>query len=288
MRASDESQGQLSHRQALSFGLELRALESAFRGKTVSGLTPDSLTAFLKRGLPSKKTFNNRRGLVGPFLKHCLLKDWIAKNPIDKIPHFRGVGHRRGSAPTLSAAKCAEIMEWAENERQGAVVPFIALCLFAGIRPDPYVGEISKLEAKHVRLDTRVILIEPEVSKVRMKRAVAIQPNLAAWLTAYPLDRYPIMPRGFRRLRLRFRRRFNLSHDILRHTFVSMFVAKFRSMGEAALQAGNSESIIRKHYLDLKSPDEAEEFFKIRPRLGIASQPFNWRSEGLKGSKTRG
>lgn len=268
LRASDESQGLLSHRQTRSFGLELRALGSAFRGKTVSDLTPDALTEFLKRGLPSKKTYNNRRGLVGPFLKHCVLKDWIAANPIDKVPHSRGVGHRRGSAPTLSATQCAEIMEWAENERQGALVPFIALCLFAGIRPDPCVGEISKLEPRHVRLDTGVILIEPEVSKVRMKRAVAIQPNLAAWLTAYPLDRHPIIPRGFRRLRLKFRKRFNLSHDILRYTFVSMFVAKFRSMGEAALQAGNSESTIRKHYLDLKSPAEAEEFFNIRPRVG--------------------
>lgn len=268
LRASDESQGNLSHRQTRSFGLELRALESAFRGKKVSQLTPDALVAFLKRGLPSKKTYNNRRGLVGPFLKHCVLKDWIASNPIDKVPHFRGVGHRRGSAPTLSAVQCSEIMEWAETERQGALVPFIALCLFAGIRPDPYVGEIAKLETKDVRLDTGVILIEPEVSKVRMKRAVAIQPNLAAWLAAYPLDRYPIMPRGFKRLRLKFRKRFSLSHDILRHTFVSMFVAKFRSMGEAALQAGNSESIIRKHYLDLKTPAEAKEFFNIRPRTG--------------------
>jgi integrase len=162
-------------------------------------------------------------------------------------------------------------MDWAEKERQGALVPFITLCLFAGIRPDPYVGEIAKLEPKHVRLDTGVILIEPEVSKVRMKRAVTIQPNLAAWLATYPLDRYPIMPRGFRRIRMRFRKRFNLSHDILRHTFVSMFVAKFRSMGEAALQAGNSESIIRKHYLDLKSPAEAENFFNILPKKAINS-----------------
>jgi hypothetical protein len=45
-----------------------------------------------------------------------------------------------------------------------------------------------------------------------------------------------------------------------------MFVAKYRSMGEAALQAGNSESIIRKHYLDLKSQAEAEEFFNILPK----------------------
>jgi hypothetical protein len=45
-----------------------------------------------------------------------------------------------------------------------------------------------------------------------------------------------------------------------------MFVAKFRSIGEAALQAGNSESIIRKHYLDHKDPSEAEQFFGIVPK----------------------
>jgi len=28
----------------------------------------------------------------------------------------------------------------------------------------------------------------------------------------------------------------------MRHTFISMFVAKFRSIGEAAIQAGNSEA----------------------------------------------
>jgi hypothetical protein len=43
-------------------------------------------------------------------------------------------------------------------------------------------------------------------------------------------------------------------------------------MGEAALQAGNSESIIRKHYLDLKSPAEAERFFAIMPKHRAAPE----------------
>ena len=267
LREADHKRGDLSHRQFTSFRCELRALEITFRGKMVSDLSAPMLTEFFRRGQVSKKSFNNRRGLIGVFLKHCMVvNDWIAVNPIDRVPHFRGIGHRRGSAPTLSAQKCAEIMQWAQENHGGALVPFTALCLFAGIRPDLYEGEISKLEPAHVRLDTGVILIEPEVSKVRMKRAITIQPNLAAWLKAYPLERFPIMPRGFRRLRLEFRKRFELSHDILRHTFISMFVGKFRSMGDAALQAGNSEAIIRKHYLDLKSKDEANEFFNIVPR----------------------
>ncbi len=266
LREADHKQGHLSHRQFTSFRCELRALEGVFSRKTVAELTAPALVEFFKRGDASKKTYNNRRGLLSAFLKHCLLKDWVATNVIEKVPYFRGVGHQRGSAPTLTAAQCAGIMEWAETNHGGALVPFIALCLFAGIRPDLYQGEISKLKPEHVRLDTGVILVEPDVSKVRMKRSVTIQPNLAAWLRAYPLDKFPIWPRGFRRLRLEFRKKFNLSHDILRHTFISMFVGKFRSLGDAALQAGNSESIIRKHYLDLKSTEEAAEFFGILPK----------------------
>ena len=271
VREDDEKLGHISHRQFTSYRCELRALQSAFPAKKVAELAPGALTDFFRRDSASKKTFNNRRGLVGAFLKYCLLRDWVATNVIEKIEHYRSIGHRRGSAPTLNATQCAEIMEWAEIEHDGALVPFIALCLFAGIRPDLYVGEISKLEPKHVRLDTGVITIEPEVSKVRMKRTVAIQPNLAAWLRAYPLESFPIWPRGFKRLRLAFRKKFNLSHDILRHTFISMFVGKFRSLGEAALQAGNSESIIKKHYLDLKTREEAEEFFSILPKKAAAA-----------------
>ncbi|AHF94231.1 hypothetical protein OPIT5_08825 [Opitutaceae bacterium TAV5] len=38
----------------------------------------------------------------------------------------------------------------------------------------------------------------------------------------------------------------------------------------AALQAGNPESIIRKHYLELKTPDEAEQFFGTLPKKADA------------------
>jgi len=100
-----------------------------------------------------------------------------------------------------------------------------------------------------------------------MKRNVTIPANLAAWLTAYPISRFPIFPKNLQHQRARIAEKFGLSHDIMRHTFISMHVAKHRSMSQAALQAGNSESIIRKHYLDLKTPAEAEQFFGILPTV---------------------
>ena len=45
-----------------------------------------------------------------------------------------------------------------------------------------------------------------------------------------------------------------------------MTVGAFRSVGNAALQAANSEAIIRKHYLDLKSVEEADTFWGIVPK----------------------
>jgi integrase len=266
VREADYKQGHISKRQFTSFRCELRFLCAAYPRTSVAELTAAGLTELFRRDCASKKTFNNRRGLVGAFLKYCVMQDWVATSVVEKVAHYRGIGHRRGSAPTLSADRCAEIMAWAEKEHDGALVTHIALCLFAGIRPDLYQGEISKLQPEHIKLETGIITIEPEVSKVRMKRNVTIQPNLDAWLRAYPIEDYPIWPRGFKRLRLEFRKKFNLTHDILRHTFISMFVGKFRSIGEAALQAGNSESIVRKHYLDLKSIAEADTFFAIRPK----------------------
>jgi len=117
-----------------------------------------------------------------------------------------------------------------------------------------------------VRLPDGLIRIDGEVSKVREPRVITIQPNLGAWLRAYPLERFPIIPPNLQHLRETAVEKFNLTHDLMRHTFVSMFVAQFRSLGEAALQAGNSEAIIRKHYLDLKSAAEAAQFFGILPQ----------------------
>jgi hypothetical protein len=109
---------------------------------------------------------------------------------------------------------------------------------------------------------------------VREPRNVTIQPNLAAWLRAYPFKEFPIIPANLQHAREKVVEKFNLTHDVMRHSYISMFVAKFRSIGEAALQAGNSESIIRKHYLDLKSPAEAEQFFGILPQGGISTVAF--------------
>lgn len=218
----------------------------------------------------SPKTFNNKRGFLSTFFRFCIQQDWIIFNPIDKIPTYK-IKANRGSADTITAQQAVEMMEFLETyeaprRKKGFLVPYFALCLFAGIRPDSRIGEISRIKNKDIRLDTGVILIEPEVSKVDEKRAIKIQPNLQLWLEKYPINEIPIVPEQMEHHRTQIRKRFKLAHNVLRHTFISMTVAAFKSVGDAALQAGNSEKIIRKHYLDLKTEAEADDFWRIVPQ----------------------
>ncbi len=259
------AQDQLSPPQLARIRWDLKRLVKYFPGKTVAELTVSALVGFLERRRPSMKTFNNQRGVLGTFFKFCFHRGWVTENPVLKVPHYR-IRQRRGMAQTLTAARATALMEFMETYDGGRWVPYFALCLFAGIRPGVPHGEITKFKPDAVNLEEGVIYISAEVSKVREPRRVAIQPNLAAWLCAYPLEKHPIIPGNFKKRRERFAKKLGLTHDVLRHTFISMFVAKFRSIGEAAIQAGNSESIIRRHYLDLKTTKEAEDFFGIMPK----------------------
>ena len=250
---------------------EIRQLPKRCPVGAVADLTPARLVAYFEFGGASRKTYNNRRGILSGFLKFALQREWIAENPLTRIPAHRIRRHRRG-AQTLTARQAQDLMEFVETNHPAAV-PFFALCLFAGIRPCLRTGEILRLKPAQVQLAHGIIRIDGEVSKVREPRAVKIQPNLAAWLRAYPLEKYPIIPANLQHLREKAVEKFNLTHDVMRHTFISMFVAKFRSIGEAALQAGNSETIIRKHYLELKDATEAEGFFGIVPKCRAKSNP---------------
>lgn len=236
----ERKQDHISRSQMERIRMDLKKLIKTYPRRPVAELTVANLVSFFEMGRASLKTYNNRRGIVGTFLKFCFLRGWIAENPILKVPQHR-IRRRRGMATTFTVEQSRRLMEFMELYEGGRWVPYFALCLFAGIRPGVPDGEITKLKPEDVNLEAGVINIRPEVSKVREPRRITIQPNLAAWLKAYPLDMHPIVVPNFKKRREEFRDELHLTHDVLRHTFLSMFVAKFRSIGEAAIQAGNSE-----------------------------------------------
>jgi len=236
------------------------------------------LEAFLRRirakngGEASRKTWNNTRGELSSWLGWCCdnSRRWIKENPAAAISIRKLDG--TAEPEILTVARAARMMRDAETFADGKLARFVALAMFAGIRPGSSKrtpGEMDRLAAQQkpdelINLKTGFITIPADCSKTRKRRQIKIRPALHAWIEA--TDGHDIKPVNFDRLYKKFRKRHNLAHDELRHTFISMHVAAWRSIGDAALEAGNTERVINEHYLNTVLQSTAEAFWRIAPR----------------------
>jgi hypothetical protein len=183
---------------------------------------------------------------------------WIPANPVSDTPRMQV---QNGHVEILSVEQARSLMDWVSTFKDGKYVRYFALALFAGVRPG---GELEKLDSHSelVNLASGAIRITPSIAKTGKSRLITIRPNLYQWLTRYPGE---IFPTNCDRELKTIRKQFGLSHDVLRHTFISMHVGAFKSFADAALESGNSETIIRDHYLNVSSFQEARSFWEIEP-----------------------
>lgn len=218
----------------------------------------------------SKKFWNNTLNELRGFFAWCATADkstnrpFTFENPAAEIRAYdaRQVREEQKARPiTTTPEKVQRMFSTLYRWRHGALLRYFALAYFAGIRPE----EIERMQGREMELinvKTKTITIPANISKTRHERHVAISSNLAKWLEAAPS---PVIPKNFNRMLAKVRKHFGLTHDEARHSFISYHVAAHRSIGDAALQAGNSESIIKRHYLNLHPREEGEQFFRIVP-----------------------
>lgn len=240
-------------------------------------VAPQAIETFLRllpakdgKSKASRKTWNNYRNDLHAFFEWCTVADrstnrpFLFENPVSAVRVFsaRQVREEQSAKPvTTSIADVRRIFTVLMRWRGGALVRYFALTYFAGIRPEELL-RMNAREDELVNLKTHTITIPANVSKTRHERHIAIPDNLSKWLAHAPC---PIIPTNFRRMLAKARAHFRLSHDEARHSFISYHVALHRSLGDAALQAGNSETIIRRHYLNLHPREDGDEFFRIFP-----------------------
>ena len=298
--ADKEARGVLRHRSALQLKSSVKlftawlvrldrytaeSIDPAW-SPAVADVTTADVVAYLaslrsKAGLTAApKTVNNSRADLRGFFAWCTGKEcdrpiaactrrWHTSNPAADTPK-KMVPYN--SPEILSVEESAALMIRLERDWP-AYVPFFALALFAGIRPTDELHKLARHENLHtpskeaggrplIDLERRIITVTPFISKMDRKRVVPIQPNLTAWLTAHP---GPIKPVGFQNGLKTIRKACQLSHDVLRHSFISYRVTASGSKAKTALEAGNSEGVIDEHYLSMPSEAEAAAFWQIMP-----------------------
>ena len=157
----------------------------------------------------------------------------------DHPRHWCGIG-RNPSASADSAPTDRETSNGISIQREISkgtnkilFVPILAIGAFAGIR-------MAQLE----RLDWKAVDLERKGKIVRTKE---LQTHVPALARALKME-WPC--------------------NVLRDSFISYRNAIVQSADQVALEAGNSASIIFKHYRELTTPEVAEKWFSILPKDG--------------------
>ena len=144
------------------------------------------------------------------------------------------------------------------------MLPLLAIGAFSGIR----MAELARLDWSAVNLDRRIIEVRAGQAKTASRRVIPITDNLAAWLKPLPRQGL-VLPIGeMYREATGLARAVGIEwpRNVLRHSFISYRIAIVKSAEQVALEAGNSPSIIFKHYRELVTEDVAESWFSILPK----------------------
>ena len=99
-------------------------------------------------------------------------------------------------------------------------------------------------------------------------------PNLAAWLADAPRKGERIWPHSkpflFEAMRdAAAKAKVEWKVNGLRHSFITYRLAATKDVAAVALEAGNSPTMIFRHYRELATEEQAEEWFGIVPTKGV-------------------
>jgi hypothetical protein len=269
----------------------IKAFADATDNQLIHKVTEADIKSYLnsrraKDGISAakKKTFNNHRNELSSFFKWAGKTDlstnrpWTFNNPTDNIPAFsnKRVAEQRPDIATSSPEITRELLSYVMNYKGGKLAKWFALAYFTGIRPSTDEGELVKLSRREdelINMTTGTIMLPANMTKTKDSRQVTISENLRLWLEAY--EGMPIAPVNLKNDYAHVRKKFNLQSDETRHSFISYHVALNRSIGDTALESGNTESIIKKHYLSHHSQEDGEQFFSIIPDIQTGETVFS-------------
>jgi len=232
--------------------------------------------------LASPQTRANLRTKLSQFLNFSKLKGWIENNPLEGLKIERPP---RAAVSIFDVKQVARIIEAADKSASREIVlPYAAVCLFAGLRPN---SEAEALRWQDINFSTGDIHVRAETSKTREERFVPMEGNLIAWLESC-LVRTPgaIIGKSYMRFRDAWEEVKRTAGykvgtvpekgwpalaqdwpaDAMRHTYASMWLATHKSRAELAERMGNSETTIKSHYRRAIREDVAKAFWAIMPK----------------------
>jgi integrase len=238
----------------------------------------------------SSQSYANNRRVVHLLFEHGVTRGYCLDNPAANVESPK---IKNGEVKIFTPEETRRLLAAASED----FLPCLAIGLFAGLRS----AEIERLEWKDIDLEQRHIIVGADKAKTASRRIVPIAANLAEWLKPYAERTGSVWPHGrdwFHKCQLATAAATKIEAQPekkiaevkpvkwkangCRHSFASYSFALCADAGRVAGYCGNSAKLIHKHYRQLCTPADAQQFFSIEPPPKVGALPRNRSAEALK------
>jgi integrase len=256
-----KKQDGLSHRYQLQLQSNLRRFAADF-DVPISHIRRDQIDDWLrKRGV----AIRSRNGLLATIRVLFSFAKKRAYLPVGDVTEAEALDKIRAAdveTQIFTPEQFAKILHAAPP----SLIPILAIGGFAGMRK----AEMDRLDWNAVDLERKMIEVRAGQAKTASRRIIPISDNLLAWLKPLVREGKIVKDNDFHRqiTALAGTLKIGWPNNVLRHSFISYRIADVKSADQVALEAGNSPSIIFKHYRELTTPEVAEKWFGIMPKEG--------------------
>jgi integrase len=225
-------------------------------------LSPQDVANYLGKLKLQPRGFNNHGLMLRTFFGFCQARGWLSKD-VDLLSR---VEKRSGTQAEIEIFTHEELLKLL-----GTASPRVATCIaiqaFAGAR----AAELFRLTWQDIERRRDHIEITAKQAKTASRRLIPISGNLAAWLGQAPRQQgarvWPVTQSEYYKQLARASKAAGVAWkaNALRHSFISYRVALTKDIAAVALEAGNSPTMIFKHYRELATEEDAAEWFGIVP-----------------------
>ena len=222
--------------------------------RRMRSITARECEAYLQQAFDTPRQRLKAHGVLSAIFRTAQRHGWCAGNPMQMVEKPRL--HEK-QIRILEHAQIQQLLSAAEKYRQGVCLPAVGLMLYAGLRPH----EVARLHWGDINLVHGVISIHPQHSKTGGARMVTIHPPLRALLQGRQQEaRQRICPRCWSLHWRQLHKEAGLSPwqpDVLRHTFASHHLARFRSYPALQLEMGHrSAYLLRTRYVSMPQEEK--------------------------------
>jgi integrase len=236
----------------------LKRFAKDFGARLVAEISTQEVDEWLRGLAVAPVTRNNFRRVLVVMFGFAIGRGYASHNAAAAAAKAKQIDSEVG---ILTVAQTAKLLESAS----AALVPFIAIGAFAGLRPE----ELARLSWDEIDLEANLIEVKARKSKTARRRHIKIQPNLAKWLTGHAKATGQVAPSNLRKKMKIARKEAGISdwpNNALRHGFASYHLAKFQDAAALALEMGHTDSdMLFAHYRQLVKPRDAARYWNIVP-----------------------